>query len=552
MKSRLMTVLSVLIVASFVLAACASQPSATAPAAAPSSATAAAPAAPAEAAQPTKAEAPTEAAAPAKPVGPVEVVIAQNSDPTTLDPQKPGGQTGGNLAFNLFDGLTIQTQDMSKVLPGLATEWKLVDDLTWEFKLRQGVKFHNGEDFNAAAVKYTVDRLLMPNAVRITYSFGNVAGAEVVDDYTVRIKCKAPDPMLPAKAFGLQILPPKYDSEVGEEEFGKKPVGTGPYKLVENTPNKQIVLEAFDGYWGGKPAVDRLVFKPVPEVATRIAELKAGTADIVLNITAEDIAGIESSSDLRVESVAGKRVPYIGMDLLPEGPEFLKDKRVRQALNYAVDVDGIIESLLAGYGDRVATVYRPDFIGYDPDLKPYAYDPEKAKALLAEAGYKEGDITLKITASTEVTPKAAEITEAIASMLQEVGINAEANIVAEQTSRDMYIGGQKAHKVDALWLWNWGSREPDADSALSGFLYSKGITSYVRDETLDKMIEEARSEMDMAAKAEKNKAIQAYIYDQAPVIFLYVAYDLYGVNNRVDWKPRRDQYVMGSEIKVVK
>lgn len=542
MKSKLIKILSILVVASFILVACTPPAQATAPADTPAG----------EAASPTQPAAPQPTAAPAEKTGPIEVVIAQNSDPQTLDPQKPGGQTGGNLAFNIFDGLTIQSQDMKEVMPGLATEWRAVDDLTWEFKLRQGVKFHNGEDFNAEAVKYTVDRLKMPDAVRITYSFGTVEGAEVVDEYTVRIKTKTPDPLLPAKAFGLHIIPPKYDSEVGEEEFGKKPIGTGPYKLVENTPNQQIVLEAFDDYWGGRPEVDRLVFKPVPEVSTRVAELMAGTADIILNVAPENIADIEGNSDLRVVSVPGKRVPYVGLDLLPDGPDFLKDKRVRQALNYAIDVDGIIEAILSGYGDRVATIYRPDFVGYDPDLKPYPYDPEKAKALLAEAGYKEGDITLKITTSSETTNKGIEVAEAIAGMLQEVGINAEANVLAEQAIRDMYIGGQEAHKGDAMWLWNWGSREPDADSALRGFLHSSGITSYVRDEKLDKMIEEAGSSMDVNKRIELHQEIQKYIYEECPVIFLYVSHDIYGVNNRIDWTPRRDQYVLGAEIKVAK
>ncbi|MCC6146375.1 MAG: hypothetical protein IT308_02275, partial [Anaerolineaceae bacterium] len=536
MKSSLMKIIGFLVVASFILSAC-TPPAQTA---APTKATGGeSPAAPTSA--------PEATAAPVKDTGPVEVVIVQNSDPQTLDPQKPGGQTGGNFAFNLFDGLTIQTQDMKEVKPGLATEWRLVDDLTWEFKLREGVKFHNGEDFNAEVVKYTVDRLKMPDAVRITYSFGNVSHAEVVDDYTVRIITKTPDPMIPAKVFGLHMIPPKYDAEVGEEEFGKKPIGTGPYKLVENSPNQQIVLEAFDDYWGGKPAVDRLIFKPVPEASTRVAELMAGTGDIVLNVPPEDIPTIEADSDVHIATVPGKRVPYVGLDLMPQGPAYLKDVRVRQALNYAVDVDGIIEALLSGYGDRVATIYRQDFMGYNPDLKPYPYDPEKAKELLADAGIKEGDITLKIATSAETTNKGVEVAEAIAGMLQEVGINAEADVLAEQAIRDMYIGGQEAYKIDPLWLWNWGSREPDADSALSGFLHSSGITSYLRDETLDKMIEEARSMMDEDMRIEKHKAIQQYIYENAPVIFLYVSHDIYGINNRVEWTPRRDQYVLGIE-----
>ncbi len=437
---------------------------------------------------------------------------------------------------------------MTEVKPGLATEWKMVDDLTWEFKLRQGVKFQNGEDFNAEAVKYTVDRLFMPNAVRNLYDFGDFSGVEIIDDYTINIKTKTPDPLVPAKVFGLSILPPKYDQEVGEDAFGMKPIGTGPYQVVEFTPGKQIVLEAFDGYWGTKPTVKRLIFKPVPEASTRLAELMSGQSDIVLSISPEDIPTIKANANLRVATTHGKRVPYVGLDLLPDGPDYLKDVRVRQALNYAIDVQGIIDSILLGYGQRVATVFRPDMAGYDQSLTPYPYDPEKAKALLAEAGYKEGDITLKVSASDSTTTKGVEIGEAIAGMLQQVGINAEVNALSNQAIRDMYIGGQEAHKGDALFLWNWGSREPDADSTLSGTLLSSGITSYVKDDKLDAMINEARTQMDQTQRAEKYKAIQQYIYDTCPVIFLYVADDLYGVSNRVNWTPRRDQYILGVDM----
>ncbi len=481
---------------------------------------------------------------------PTTVVIAQVGGSNTLDPQKPGGTEGGNIAFNVFEGLTVQSQDMTKVTPGLATEWKMLDNMTWQFKLRQGVKFQNGEDFNATAVKYTVDRLFMPKAVRNLYDFGDFAGVDIIDDYTINIKTKEPDPLVPAKVFGLSILPPKYDKEVGEDVFGMKPIGTGPYKVVEFAPGKQIVLEAFDGYWGTKPTVKRLVFKPVPEAATRLAELMSSQSDIVLSISPEDIPTIKAKSSLRVATTHGKRVPYVGLDLLPNGPKYLKDLRVRQALNYAVDVQGIIDAILLGYGEHVATVFRSDMVGYDPNLKPYAYDPAKAKQLLAEAGFKDGDITLKLSASDATTTKGVEIGEAIAGMLQKVGIKATVNALSNQTIRDMYIGGQEAHKGDALFLWNWGSREPDADSTLAGTVQSDGITSYLRDDKADAMIKEARTIMDPTQRAAKYQAIQQYLYDNCPFIFLYVADDLYGVNNRVTWTPRRDQYVLGVEMSI--
>ena len=488
----------------------------------------------------------TEAAATTEDVS--QVIVVQSADPSTLDPQKAGGSAGGNISFNIFEGLTKQSEDMKEVLPALATEWTAVDDTTWEFKLREGVKFQNGEDFNAEAVKYTVDRMLDPDEANDSSSFKTLQEAVVVDDYTVQLITTQPDPLIPAKVFGLLILPPQYTEEVGTEEFGQNPIGTGPYKLAEFTPNQRILLEANDNYWGGRPEIDTLIFRPVAEASTRLAELLTGEADIVLDISPEDIPTVEEDKNAHIEAVDSKRVPYIGMDLLEDGPDFLKDVRVRQALNYAVDVDGIIETILSGYSTRLATIYREDFVGFDETLQPYAYDPDKAKELLTEAGYSDGDISLKITSNGEIITKGDEVAEAIAGMLQEVGINAEVNPQSYQGIRDMYIGGQEAHVGDALWVWNWGSREPDANSPLSGTMQSTGITSYLRDETLDAMIQDASSTVDTDERIAKHKAIQAYIYEQAPVIFLYDAMDIYGVSNKINWTPRRDQYILGSEM----
>ncbi len=480
-----------------------------------------------------------------------EVVIAQISDPTDLDPQTAGGTTGGNFVWNIFDGLTIISSDMSEVYPSLATEWEMVDDVTWQFKLREDVVFQNGEKFNAEAIKYTVDRFTRPGTPQEAYKFKSLKAAEVVDEYTVNIITNAPDPLLPFRAMEIVALPPVYTEEAGDN-FGTLPIGTGAYKVVENTPNQRIVLEANENYWGGKPDVDRLVFIPVPEVSTRLAELITGNADIILNLSPEDFATIEGNAGLRVETTAGKRVIFVGIDLLPDGPEYLKDVRVRQALNYAIDKEAIIEYLLNGYADQLATLYRTDFAGYDPSIEPYPYDPEKALALLAEAGIDPSDITLKIAASEEVVIKGGEIGEAIASMLQDIGINATADVLANQQIRDMLIGGQEAHVNDELWVWNWGVREPDADSILSGVMHNSGLTSYVRDDKLSEMIDLARAEMDSEKRAEIHKEIQAYLYEECPAIFLFLAHDIYGVNNRVNWTPRRDQYIIGKEISLNK
>ncbi|MFO7299592.1 MAG: ABC transporter substrate-binding protein, partial [Actinomycetes bacterium] len=226
-----------------------------------------------------------------------EVVILASGDPPDFDPHTSGATEKSNVVHNVYDSLTMLNADQTETLPALATEWSLIDDLTWEFKLREGVKFHNGEEFTAEDVKYSAERLHDPNAevARLTSSLPDFDYAEVIDDYTVRIHTKNPDPILPQRIYGLLIVPNEYTASIPESEFAMNPIGTGPYKLVEYVPGQRIVMAANDDYWDGRPTVDRLVIRPVPEPSTRVAELQTGGADIIQQAPVAQIAEIEAS-----------------------------------------------------------------------------------------------------------------------------------------------------------------------------------------------------------------------------------------------------------------
>lgn len=482
---------------------------------------------------------------------PVQVVVLASDDPPNMDPHTSGGTEGGNIIVNVYDSLTTLSADLTETQPALATSWEAIDDLTWEFKLREDVTFHNGEPFNAEAVKFSADRILEedPEVARITYSFPTLAGVEVVDEYTVRVLTTVPDPILPERMYSFRVVPPEYTSSVPESEFAMNPVGTGAFKFVEFEPGQQLVLEANEDYWNGAPAIDRLVFRPVPEPSTRVAELQTGGADIIQQAPVGQISEIESSEGARVEVLPGRRVTYIGMDLIEGGPEALQDKRVRQALNYAVDVDLILATVLEGQGARVATMFRPDFFGYDPSIEPYEYNPDLARQLLEEAGYEDG-LSLTMQTSETIFPSATEVMQAITAQLADVGVDVTLDIVDHSTYRGIVIAGQEAHDVANLFAWNWGALEPSPDSPLSGTLQTGGISSYYSNSELDELIDAARQEMDPDVRADLYGQVQELLIEEAPFIFLYQNPDVYGVSDRVNFSPRLDQYVIGHELSV--
>lgn len=541
---------SILLVTVMLAAACA--PSApTAPASGPSTtekpAAAGSPAGGPTAAQPAGPQS-AGAAAPSRSGALLEAVVAQPADPPTLDPQKPGGPFGGNLATNLFDPIAFYDTS-GKLIPWLATEWSRVGEKQWRYKLRQNVTFTNGEPLDANAVKFTLDRMLEPGKVRQLYTFGVLEKIEVVDQYTFDVFTKQPDPLLPGRMTDLFVMPPKYTAEAGEDGFGQKPIGSGAFKLVEWLPNQRVVLEANSNYWQGKPSIDRLTFRTIPEAATRIAELMSGGVDIVVDLSPEQAAAMNNNPRARALVIQSKRVPYVGLNLLENGPKELKDKRVRQALNYAVDVDSIVKNILGGYGHRVATVFRPDFPGYDASLTPYSHDPAKAKKLLNDAGLSSG-FSISLQTSEGIILKALEVSQAIASQLGEVGVKAEVEPLELNAFRSVVIGGQAQGKVKGVFLWNWGAKPGEADSAMSGFIQTGAISSYYSNPDVDKQILAARQAPDDAARTQAYTQLQATLKEEAPVIFLYQADDLYGVSERTDWKPRLDQYILGREITV--
>jgi len=472
--------------------------------------------------------------------------ISEVSDIITVDPKFLKGRQTQNVVRLMFDSLYHRDDDM-QIIPWLATSLENPDDLTWRFHLREGVKFHNGNDFKANDVKFSIERLMEEDSVWNTANF--VDRVEVVDDFTVDIITQDPFAAFMTRLVLWHMTDEEYFNEVGEEGFLESPVGTGPYKFVEWVKDERVVLEANEDYWGGAPNIETIIFTPIPENATRIAALEAGDVDIISEVPPEYID--QPGEGVEIATVPGTRAFYIGMNV---NVEPFDDIRVRQAMNYAVDVDSIIEFVLNGLARPIDNPLLPEAFGYSA-TPVYHYDPEKAMSLLAEAGYPDG-----FEMELDTHPALKEISEAVAGQLSAVGIDATVNVMERPALVAKYEpGGSQA------WTTSWGNSEADADGILSKQFYSKryGCDLVTYDYTdplsgfgdeakgcyytgygnpvVDAAVEEGKINVDPAARqAAYYEALQA-IVEEAPWVFLYNPSEVLAHSSRVQgWTPRSD------------
>src|SRR5919106_2193658 len=324
------------------------------------------------------------------------LTVALTSLAETIDPHMHFQRVGILVNINMFDSLLHRSAKL-EFEPSLALSWKALNDTTWEFKLRQGVKFHNGDTMTAEDVKFSFDRVLEPGKEKKkSPQYGNIRAIKdvrIVSPDTIHLVTDKPFPLLLERLVFFPIVPKKHIEKVGEQAFGTTAtVGTGPWKLVEWKRDQYIRLEAFDQHWRGKPAFKHLVIRAVPEVATQIAELKTGGVDIIRNVSADLTPELKAHPQTYVSSAPILRTHYVALDM--RAPPFDK-KPVRQAANYAIDREAIVQKMMGSLGRVVPTVVHPAAFGYDPAVTAYPYDPTRAKQLLAQAGYPNGvDITL--------------------------------------------------------------------------------------------------------------------------------------------------------------
>src|ERR1700675_1030648 len=484
-------------------------------------------------------------AAGAAPAG--KVVIAQGVDPSTLDTMNQSETPASNLAINIWDTL-VERDPSLKLVPALATELpKNVAPTVWEVKLRKGVKFTNGEDFNADSVKFSLERVAH-GKLRGSSFFAPIDRVEAVDPYPVRIHTKKPWPTLVnAMTFNqASMYPPKAYAGKDSAAISKEPIGTGPYKFVRWSKDEEIVLEANANYWRGAPKIKTVIFRPIPDDAVRVASLQNGEIDVAVNIPPHLAAIIDKHPRIFLTTAPSIRT----IQLMFYTHQFDKDhkligvyqgisaeKRVRQAVTAALNVDELIKSMLDGKAVPVATMLTSMHFGFDPALKPPKYDPARAKKLMAEAGYPNGfELTVHGAQGRYVRDK--EVLEAVGGQLSKAGIKTTVRTYefVNYTNNMVYV-----HKAGPVWLIGWGTPTIDAETVYVPLFRSGNVLANYYNEDFNRMIDEAQTIMDDKKRLDQYHRINKMWIEDAAAAPLYQQIDLYGASKRITWKARSDE-----------
>src|SRR5437773_5528473 len=435
-----------------------------------------------------------EVAAQAAPTG--EVIIAWHVTiaPTWFDPSTAPAQiTPFGILFALHDALVRPLPGKGKMSPSLAESWsESADGLVYEFKLRRDLKFHNGDPVTAEDVKFSYERYRGAGAKEIQ---AHVKQVEIVDPLTVRFRLNAawPDFMTfygtTATGAGI-VVPKKYMTQVGDDGFRKHPIGAGPYKFVSHTPGVEVVLEAYTGYWRRVPYVKRLVMKSVPEGTTRVAMLKKGEADISYVLDGPEAEDVKR--DPRLTLVATRHASIFWIEFAdqwhPKSP--WHDKRLRQAVNYALDRKTISEAACLGFCPPAGVIV-PRVMDYALQVEPLPYDPQKAKQLLAEAGYPKGFDAGELVP----IPPFFTVAEAAVNYLNAIGIRVKMRTM----ERAAFYAAWREKKLHGLFLTAVGN-SGNAASRVEGFMYSKGSYAYGGYPDLDELFQQQARERDQGKR----------------------------------------------------
>ncbi|MCU0585665.1 MAG: ABC transporter substrate-binding protein [Desulfobacterales bacterium] len=465
-----------------------------------------------------------------------EITIALGSEPTTLDPQirEDGGERAVN--DNVYETLMARSAD-GRLVPGLAAaEPRLVDPKSWEVKLRPGIRFHNGEAFNADAVVHCIRRIMDPafKSEQISF-FSTIKGARKVDDLTVEIATDGPDPILPARLYWMKMVPPVHSKD---PKFAETPVGTGPYKFTRWSRGQSVVLEANPGYWGPQPSIRKVTYRFVSDPGTRLAGLMAGEFDLITNLLPEFTRKVPQAIH-----ILGLEHPII---ILNADGGLTKDVRVRQALNCAVDKKALAEGLYEGFAQVAqGQLLSPSFFGFNKAVGPYPYDPEKAKALLKEAGALGASIEVVGTSGRWL--KDRDMVEAVAGYWEAVGLKPKVRIFEFNEYLNRLF--DRKTRADAIFVVS-SNELMDADKSFSAYYKAGGVGSSNTDAALAAMIDSARGETDTAKRTALYHQAVKHAFDQAYFVWLLNIEDIYGLSKRLVWTGRVDAKMLVSEMKV--
>lgn len=456
------------------------------------------------------------------------LTVAQGADPVTLDPHGQNDQPSARVRVQIFETLVNHSPSLD-IVPGLAKSWEQIDEVTWEFKLQEGVTFHNGDAFTAADVKYSFDRIkTLPSPA--AFLIDAISDVVIVDDYTVRIILEYPfAPILAHFAHPSNAIVNQRSVEEAGNAFGSQvAIGTGPFIFEDWVAGSHVELSRNDNYWGELAKVERVIIRGIPDNTVRAIELETGGADLVYVLDPMDEMRLEGTPGLKLDKYQTLSTTYIGFNVQKEP---LDNKLVRQAINYALDVEAIVDYIYTGLAVQINGPIPPTVWGYNAELPGYEYDPEKAKALLAEAGFPNG---FKTSIWTNDNPLRMQIAEMFQANLADVGIDVDVQVIPWAT----FLADTATGKHD-MFILGWGTVTADADYGLFSLFHSTqfgdpGNRSFYSNPRVDELLELGRQEGNPDKRMAIYAEAQELIADEAPWIFLIGTSEVNGMKDTVE------------------
>lgn len=489
--------------------------------------------------------------------------LSQGSDVLTMDPYFKNESPTIAVLMNIFDPLTDVDHDL-KLVPGLAESWESKSPLLWEFKLREGVKFHNGQDFDAEDVRYSIIRARDWPQSRQKAEVATIKEIKIVDPHTVHFEMAAPDSVLPKRLISVFMIDKETTeagiAKEGDSFLGQNPNGTGAYKLKEWIKDSHCLLEANESHWRGAPEVKQIRFLAVSNDNTRIAKFLSGEIDILGQVPVRDVERVKSTPGYSVIEQPSLRLIYLGLDtgrdktpgVSTSPPNPLKDIRVRQAIYAAINEDLIIEKVMHGHAVAAGQLFPEGVVGYVPEIQREPYDLQKARRLMSEAGYDRG-FQIRLDAPNDRYVNDAQIAQAIASQLAQINIMVAPNAMPkarffpeeEEGNFSFFLIGWTNPNGDGYGTFDHLLHTMDAEKNLGG---ANTSTNYSNPE-VDRLTEAAAAEFDPAKREQLLQEAVRIVMLDLPHIPLHFQTDIYAISNRVEWRPRRDVQMRGIDMK---
>jgi len=479
------------------------------------------------------------------------IVVAQDDSPRMMNPQGDDSDAGLQYMANFFDGLLQRKGPEGTLVPALALRWEHPDLLTWKFYLRQGVKFHNGNPFTAADVKFTFERLTNPEVSEFINTGKSIESIETPDDYTVIIKTKEPIPWFANNMHQIFIMDKESTESRDPGDVMIHPIGTGAYKLVEWVKGSYVRMAANEDYWEGAPPIKKVDIRPISESSTRFAALASGQVDMVTGVPVELFEQVNKNPKLEIVSRPARRSIFLALGNKPGSP--MADIRVRKAMYMAINEEEIIDKVMRGHAAPAAQIPDPPTIGYNSSLKRLPYDPEMAKKLLQEAGYGDG-FSVKLTGPNDRYIQDAKIAESVARYLAKVGIKAELDV----KPKSIFFPEVSAGKLE-FYLIGWFDGTFDMGRTYFKLAHSrneeKGMGELnganYSDPEIDKLLESTADIIDPQKRGEVLQQLNKMaMVDKIVWIPLHYQVDLYAIQKGegINFQPRPDRWMVYKEI----